>query len=193
MDAVTTNALFTVALLLNMYKPILMLAQSAYNIFPWSPQPHVSESSMWWLVYHWTTSMLLLLSARKWHLASMRHEAVHNPGSNIVMKNHYGLTVLLFLIFDWGVILNMSRLGALPPHTAFAVNLTALTLLSFALYNANSRMFFILLNAPVFLELIKLMAYIFSLLNQQVLIVLAVFSVIYFIFAILGPLMGVSN
>jgi hypothetical protein len=169
-----------------------MLTQVPYNIFPWSPQPHASESSPWWLVYHVVTSLWLLYSARGWHISSMKNAADQTVANSIVMKNHHVMTMGLFSMFAWGVILNLFRLGALSPYMAFAVNTGALIGLSWAMYTLDSRMFFILLNAPVFLELFKLSFYIINSLNPQMLVVIAVFCVVYFALSVVGPLMGAN-
>jgi len=145
------NAIFIVALVLNSYK-IFLTPLKPYNIFPWSPISSPAQSSPFWLTYHWGTAMMLLFAAWNWHSCLTR-----STSRNLI--DSYKYILLSHVLFLIGIIPNIFHLGSFNPYMALVINGGTCIALTWCLYRSQSLLYFMILNIPVFAELLYLVGY----------------------------------
>jgi hypothetical protein len=150
------NIIFIAGLILNSYKIFLMPMQP-YNIFPWSSEDNPAKSSPFWLIYHLITSLLLLCASRYWYICTNKMRIIATYDDTIM--DSYVYIILSHILFTIGIIPNLSNLGCNSGYLAFIINTTILTGLTWALYKSRPLVYFILLNIPIFSEIISLLLF----------------------------------
>lgn len=153
---IVVNFIYILSLCLNFYKAGPMI-NNPYNIFPWSPEVNHARSNSFWLIYHIITSFMLSSESRLWHLSHIKRSKNINE-KFLVMK-------IFHLLFVIGVVVNIFNLGNASGWPAFAINSIALATLTTALYLSKSFIYFLILHTPVYLELVKLVFYIYTTCN----------------------------
>lgn len=159
------SLIFYTGVLLNSYKVFLMPYQP-YNIFPWSPEINPAKSSSTFLISHTLIALLTSYVNYNWYFQQQRikrNDTTVNNRVAIHQENVSSKTALFcHFFFALGVLFNISHLGNLSPDKAFMVNTAALLGLSLSVLLKKPLMYFLLLNFPVYLEVVKLVSYIIT-------------------------------
>lgn len=145
------NSLFTIifvlGVILNGYKILLMFSQP-YYICPWlrffGKEPNVAKMTSLSLLYHNITALLLSYVAWYWCTTSD-----DTPKQNVY---------LCHLLFCIGILPNLTKLGSAPWLTAFMINGSILSGMTYALYASHKSLYFGLLSTPVIVEALILFA-----------------------------------
>jgi len=111
--------------------------------------------------------MLVLITAWRWHLCLTK--TISRKGSYITktgfrkeykdITNTYTHVSILHLYFLIGVVYNIFHLGNLNIYIALLINGITSIALTWCLFREKSLLYFMILNLPVFAEILSLISY----------------------------------
>lgn len=164
-NAMFVNAVFAITVILNGYKFFPMLAVP-YNIFPWSPTVNTSHSLPIWLACHNLTAILLAYFSRSWFVNQANPFTFSIGRGNrsccrdpFTEGSQHRNTIFCHLVFVLLILCNPFRLGPMHSTNAFFVNIITTTILTVLLIKKQPFFYFMLLNAPVFVEMFSLFSH----------------------------------
>lgn len=156
------SVIFYVGLGLNFYK-IGLMPNQPYNIFPWSPTLNPAKSSPSFLILHTLIALLCSYINCHWYFQQRKVKSNDQSTSNRAAITQERLlersALFCHMFFALGVIFNISHLGNMDPEKAFMINSIALLGLSLSVIVRKPLTYFLILNFPVYLEVMRLISY----------------------------------
>lgn len=159
------SLIFYTGVFLNSYKVFLMPYQP-HNIFPWSPNINRAKLSSTFLISHTLIALFTSYVNYNWYFQQQGIKIKDTTVNNRVAIHQESVSsktaLFCHFFFALGVLFNISRVVNLSNDKAFMVNTVALLGLSLSILLKKPLIYFLLLNSPVYLEVVKLVSYIIS-------------------------------
>ena len=128
------------------------MSDQPYNIFPWSPVINPAKSSPLWLICHTMIALFSSYVNYRWYFQQRQKMRTKTDRFEL-------LALFCHMAFSLLVIMNIFNLGNVDPDTAFIINFTALFGLTISHMAKSPLMYFLILNFPVYLEVVRLISY----------------------------------
>jgi hypothetical protein len=129
-----------------------------YNIFPWSPVSNAAKSSPSWLICHTILALIGSYINYSWYLQQENRKINKGRANNKFESLALGCHVIFSLL----ILTNITNLGNASSKSAFAINLYGLLGLTISYMARSPLIYFLILNVPVYLEIVSLAFYCLS-------------------------------
>lgn len=135
-------------LYLNLYKFGIMINGQKYPIFPWSSNPHYTNSSKLWLISHLTISLIVVIFTGFLIFKRIKLVDFDNYPN---MTKLYRIFVFLFFVL---IIFNIHRFNNLSLITSIIANSIPLILAiySYTIWLEDGFCFYVVITIPIVLE-----------------------------------------